>query len=108
MDKNMKVSNQNDRTLPDDTINANVTALPKDRQSPDQIAAEPDLAESTPMDYGDMNLKDAQESGYTDKDGKAISKAKKDVTGSPTGAYTDIGAGRSSVVHKADEKGFKH
>jgi hypothetical protein len=30
--------------------------------------------------------------------GHAVSMAKKDVKGSPTGAYTDIGAGRSSVV----------
>jgi hypothetical protein len=61
------------------------------------------LPDETATDYGDMNLKDAQESGYTDKKGHAVSMAKRDVKGSPTGAYTDIGAGRSSVVHKHGE-----
>jgi hypothetical protein len=42
--------------------------------------------------------RDAKISGYTDKDGHAVSMAKKDVPGHPTGAWTDIGAGRSSAV----------
>ncbi len=46
----------------------------------------------------EMNAEDAVTSGYTDKKGHAVSRAKKDVKGSPTGAFTDIGAGRSSVV----------
>lgn len=43
-------------------------------------------------------MSDAKESGYVGKNGKAVSMAKPDVVGSPTGAFTDIGAGRSSVV----------
>lgn len=43
-------------------------------------------------------LADAKASGYVGKNGKAVSMAKPDVVGSPTGAFTDIGAGRSSVV----------
>jgi hypothetical protein len=46
----------------------------------------------------DANIEDAKTSGYTDENGNAVSKAKPDVTGSPTGAYTDVGEGRSSVV----------
>ena len=53
----------------------------------------------------EQKLSDAKASGYVGKDGKAVSMAKPDVEGSPTGAFTDIGAGRSSVVkphhHKA-------
>jgi len=43
-------------------------------------------------------MSDAKESGYIGKSGKAVSIAKPDVEGSPTGAFTDVGAGRSSVV----------
>jgi hypothetical protein len=61
---------------------------------------QPNLQSTLPphIDYGKMNEKDAQESGYTDQNGHAVSLAKKDKPGSPTGAYTDVGAGRSSVV----------
>lgn len=52
------------------------------------------------QDPGEMNEADARASGYIDNQGKAVEMAKPDVNGSPTGAYTDIGAGRSSVVHK--------
>ncbi len=57
------------------------------------------------VEYGEMNEVDAMESGYTDQDGKAVSMAKKDVKGTPTGAYTDVGAGRSSVVKSSDRDG---
>ncbi|WP_373998172.1 hypothetical protein [Bdellovibrio bacteriovorus] len=56
------------------------------------------------MNYGKMNERDARASGYTDKQGRAVDMAKPDVEGSPTGAYTDIGAGRSSVVHPSPKK----
>lgn len=55
------------------------------------------------IDYGNMNERDAKLAGYTDKSGHAVSMAKKDVEGHPTGAYTDVGAGRSSVVHTEKE-----
>ena len=45
-----------------------------------------------------QKLLDAKVSGYVGKNGKAVSMARQDVEGSPTGAFTDIGAGRSSVV----------
>lgn len=54
--------------------------------------------EEKKMTYRKANLEDAKISGYTDKDGHAIDMAKPDVKGHPTGALTDIGAGRSSVV----------
>lgn len=83
----------------------NITAIPKDYRGPEQgdrEAADADTASG--MEFGEMNLADAKESGYTDENGKAVSKARKDVEGSPTGAYTDIGAGRSSVVHPHGSK----
>jgi hypothetical protein len=49
-------------------------------------------------------LADAKALGYVGADGKAVSMAKPDVKGSPTGAYTDIGAGRSSVVKHREHK----
>lgn len=54
--------------------------------------------EDKKMTYRKANLEDAKISGYTDENGKAIDMAKPDVKGHPTGALTDIGAGRSSVV----------
>lgn len=77
----------------EDSFNAGLTAIPKD------LATDVDGLE-TPIEFGEMNEDDARESGYIDKNGHAVSLAKEDVPGSPTGAYTDIGAGRSSVVHK--------
>jgi hypothetical protein len=50
-------------------------------------------------------IEDAIVSGYIGRDGKAVSMARRDVEGSPTGAYTDIGAGRSSVVRHHVVKG---
>lgn len=83
----------------------NVTAVPKDYRGPEQAdleSADPDMAAA--MDFGEMNEEDARESGYMDENGKAVSKARHDVEGSPTGAYTDIGAGRSSAVHQHEAK----
>lgn len=83
-------------TSPNQRLNGNLTAQPKDIPQIDQGAADAEMGPA--MDYGEMNLKDAKESGYTDENGNAVDKAKPDVTGSPTGAYTDIGAGRSGTV----------
>ena len=60
-------------------------------------------SESDDSIYGEMNERDAKISGYTDENGHAVSMAKHDVKGSPTGSFTDIGAGRSSVVKKKSE-----
>lgn len=93
---------QSQSALRDNSLNSTVTAIPKDRIDADAAAADPD--QSSPIEYGEMNLEDAQESGYTDSEGHAVSKARKDVPGSPTGAYTDIGAGRSSAVRHVSRK----
>lgn len=81
---------------PNERLNGNLTAQPKDIPQVDQNAADAEMGPA--VDYGEASLQDAKESGYTDENGKAISKAKPDVEGSPTGAYTDIGAGRSSAI----------
>jgi hypothetical protein len=73
----------------DGSFNQGLTAQPKSRVSEEEI---------TPFDTEHANIKTAQESGYTDKKGHAKGMAKTDVLGHPTGAYTDVGAGRSSVV----------
>jgi len=88
--------------LPDSTINGHLTAQPREVNDDHHVGTEVDLAE-TNLDYGKMNLKDAKASGYTDKKGHAVSMAVKDPKGHPTGAYTDIGAGRSSAVVSRDE-----
>lgn len=102
----MKTENTTDlknQNLPADSFNANLTAIPKGAASAADASADPDLV-AAPMDFGPMNEKEARESGYIGKDGRAVSKSRKNVKGSPTGAYTDIGAGRSSaVVHASDE-----
>lgn len=79
------------------SLNSNLTAIPKGAASVDEAAANPDLIASE-IEFGSMNEEDARESGYIAKNGKAVSKARKSKKGSPTGAYTDIGAGRSSAV----------
>lgn len=89
--------NTGTQTLPNDTFNNNLSARPK--STSDGINIETDASIEDQVDFGEMNLEDAVESGYVNEDGKAVSTAKSDVTGSPTGAYTDIGAGRSSAVH---------
>lgn len=93
-DKNEGSLNANE-----ETFNGNFTAIPKDISQANSAAADADL-QATSMDFGEMNAEDAKEAGYTNADGKAVDMAKPDVEGSPTGAYTDVGAGRSSVVHK--------
>ncbi len=69
----------------------------------DNVNADDDSLEFREDDFGDMNEKDARESGYTDENGKAVDMARENKRGSPTGAFTDIGAGRSSVVVKKSE-----
>ena len=81
------------------TFNGNFTAMPKDMPAESANIADADI-NATGMDYGEMNAQDAKDSGYTDADGEAVDLARGDVKGSPTGAYTDVGAGRSGVVHK--------
>lgn len=83
---------------PEQTFNSNYTAKPKNRALTQELVESEGPPEK--IDYGTMNLEDAVESGYTDEEGHAVSMAKPDVEGSPTGAFTDIGAGRSSVVRK--------
>lgn len=80
-------------------LNGNYTAIPKDTERASDASADADLA-ATPMDFGEMNERDARESGYTDEDGEAVDLAKKDIEGSPTGALTDVGHGRSGAVKK--------
>jgi hypothetical protein len=70
---------------PDERYNSSFTALPK--EPPDEE-----------IEYGDMSEKDARDSGYIDSDGRAVELTRKDIKGSPTNAFTDIGAGRSGVV----------
>lgn len=72
-----------------DSLNEGFTAIPKGRADEQTETA----MESTPA-----NEEDARELGYTDQDGHAVEKARPDTKGSPTGALTDIGAGRSSVI----------
>ena len=94
---------------PDGSFNGDLTALPK-RHHPEVHNATDKELSGKKMDYGKMNLTDAKRSGYTDRNGHAVDMAKKDRKGDPTGAYTDIGAGRSSVVrheltdHRLDHK----
>ena len=78
----------------EESINGNFTAIPKSTNSLDADAAD------SGVDFGEMNEADARESGYTDADGEAVELARPDIEGSPTGAFTDLGAGRSGVVHK--------
>lgn len=86
-----------DQTSPELSFNDNLTALPKDEVSPEDAAANADLA-SDNLDYGEMSLEDARASGYTDENGRAVDSAREEPVGRPTGAYTDVGAGRSSAV----------
>ena len=86
------------KQLEDDSLNGNYTAIPKPKNSAALESGDVDLIEEK-MEFGNANESEARESGYVGDDGKAVEMAKPDVKGSPTGAYTDIGAGRSSVVH---------
>lgn len=64
------------------------------------------LHNNRPLEASEANEQDAKDLGYTDETGKAVSKSKSGSGGSPTGAYTDIGVGRSSVVrrHEPDDE----
>lgn len=50
------------------------------------------------VDRGATDLEDAKISGYTDRKGRAISRAIADDTDSITGGYTNITSGRSAAV----------
>lgn len=93
-----KQTEEPENLRPESPQNGQYTAKPKPRA----ITAEFVETDGPPekIDYGTMNLEDAKTSGYTDEAGNAISKATPDIEGSPTGAFTDIGAGRSSAVRK--------
>ena len=84
-------------TSPNQRLNGNLTAQPKDIPQVDEGAADTEMGAAV-AENSEMNVKDAKDSGYTDEKGQAVSKAKPDVKGSPTGAFTDVGAGRSSAV----------
>lgn len=81
-----------------DTIAPSYTAIPKSMNSAAVETGDIDLVESQ-IEFGEANEDEAREAGYIGEDGKAVDMAKPDKEGSPTGAFTDIGAGRSSVVH---------
>lgn len=76
------------------SLNGELTAKPHTRMQ-DQM--------ETAFDSRPANIEDARLSGYTDPEGKAIDMARPNVEGHHTGAYTDIGAGRSSVVKTRKE-----
>lgn len=101
--KKESVPSQDRRVSITGSFNDNLTARPKEETSADEASADADLAATT-MDYGEMTVKDAKDSGYTDRDGKAVDMAKKEIPGRPTGAFTDVGAGRSSAVKKDPKK----
>jgi hypothetical protein len=82
----------------ENSLNGAYTAIPKQKNSAALETGDVDLIEEK-MEFGDASESEARQSGYVGADGKAVEMAKPDVRGSPTGAYTDIGAGRSSVVH---------
>lgn len=82
----------------EDTELNNYTAIPKSMNSEAIASGDADLVENQ-IEFGEANEQEAREAGYIGEDGKAVDMAKPDTKGSPTGAYTDIGAGRSSVVH---------
>jgi len=90
---------------PNQRLNGNLTAQPKDIPQVDEGAADTEMGAAV-AENSEMKAQDAKESGYTDDKGQAISKAKPDVKGRPTGAFTDVGAGRSSAVrpHDSSEK----
>jgi hypothetical protein len=90
-------TNQN----PNETFNSNFTAIPKDATSEDVASVDPDVVANN-IDFGEMNLEDAKASGYTDENGNAVDMAKKThkKEEDSTGAFTDVGEGRSSVVKR--------
>lgn len=100
MDKDFDLRKINRPALPENSFNDEFTALPKETSSFDAAAADADVSTEV-MDYGDLSLEDAMDSGYTDPEGRAVEMALPEIKGSPTGAYTDVGAGRSSAVTKS-------
>lgn len=86
----------------EETLNENLSARPGN--VPEFTGNAESEMKGSDFEFGEMNLEDAKESGYTDEEGNAISFAKKDRQGSPTGAFTDIGAGRSSAVRNKDSR----
>lgn len=92
----MKTANT---TVNEESLNGGFTAIPKDANRAVEVSVDADLG-ATGMEYGEMNERDAKASGYTKANGQAADLAKHDVEGSPTGAYTDVGHGRSSAVKK--------
>lgn len=82
----------------DDTAAPSYTAIPKSLNSAAIETGDADLVENQ-FEFGEASEEEAREAGYIGEDGKAVDMAKPDKPGSPTGAFTDIGAGRSSVVH---------
>jgi len=80
-------------------FNGELTAKPQKKTHAPHFIPEENFLEPD-MDPGEMNPYDAKVSGYVGKNGKAVSKSRHDVMGSPTNAFTDIGHGRSSVVRR--------
>ena len=105
--KDTHSSDLKNQDLSNDKLNSGLTAIPKGAASADQASADPDLVASD-MDFGSTNEQEARESGYIGEDGKAVSKARPNTEGSPTGAYTDVGAGRSSAVVSKNKKDKNH
>jgi hypothetical protein len=102
MAKSNNINSDAENTVSNSTFNGNLSARPKGSGTADEVSPQDSIEDQ--VDFGEMNAEDAKASGYTDEKGRAVSKAKQDVVGSPTGAYTDIGAGRSSAVHHVDPK----
>jgi hypothetical protein len=97
----MNPNTQSDRSQieKDLSLNDGLTAQPKNDASSET---------ETAFDTENASVESARASGYTDAKGRAKDMAKPDKQGSPTGAYTDVGAGRSSAVtHKTLEKAPK-
>lgn len=90
----------------DETLNENLSARPG--KVPEFTGNAESEMKGSELEFGEMNLEDAKESGYTDEEGNAISLSKKDREGSPTGAFTDIGAGRSSAVRSRESRSPGH
>jgi hypothetical protein len=67
-------------------------------QVEDSMAKRKNSADDIQVDRGATDLEDAKISGYTDENGRAISKATPDDTDSITGGYTNITSGRSAAI----------
>lgn len=82
-----------------DPSNGSFTARPQKQGASPEAVIDTEGPAAT-FDYGEMNLQDAIESGYVNQDGQAADMSKEDIKGSSTGAWTDVGAGRSSAVRR--------